>query len=199
MLSGYVLGAFYPGYNLLTQTMSVLGVSGSPVARTASIWWVLCGVFFRVFALGYRKVYKTAGPPYTTVSWLIVLYGAGEGLGSGIFPGNRIGGHLTPVGFVHISLGVSGVLAIMALPFLLLGTFPKNDCPGMFYFSLAVAVTGIITVLLFDLSRLLHATGTILAYEGLWQRVFVFIYYAYLMVIAHRMLRYGMKIGQTEA
>ncbi len=191
----YIFGTLYPGYNHLMQPMSALGASGSPVARLASAWWVLIGILFILFAAGYRRVYTSAGPRYKIVSWLIALYGAGEGIGSGIFPGNRIGGHLTPLGIVHITLGVLGVAAIMVLPFVMLGTFSKAQNIVMRYFSLAAAASGIITVLLFNLSNVINAADTVFSYRGLWQRVFVFIYYVYLMVIAYRMLRYSPSVA----
>jgi hypothetical protein len=191
MLAVYFFGAFYPGYDHLTQPMSVLGGPGSPVARPASAWWVFVGVLFIAFAAGYRRVYISAGRPYRIVSWLIAMYGAGEGIGSGLFPVSRVGGHLTPFGIVHDTLGVLGVLAVMALPLVLLRAFSREQNPGMRHFSLAVAVSGTITVFLFNLSKVIPGSDTIFSYQGLWQRAFVLIYYVYLMGIAYRMLQFN--------
>jgi hypothetical protein len=193
MLAVYIFGALYPGYNHITQPMSVLGGPGSPVARPVSAWWVFIGVLFILFAAGYRRVYTSAGRPYRIVSWLIAAYGAGEGIGSGLFPVSRVGGRLTPIGIVHDSLGVLGVLALMALPFILMRVFSRENNSGMRRFSLVVAVSGIMTVLLFNLSKVIPATNTVFSYQGFWQRVFVFIYYGYLLVIAYRMLQFSRK------
>jgi hypothetical protein len=198
MLAVYFFGAFYPGYNHLTQPMSALGVHGSPVALPVSAWWVFIGILLILFAAGYRKVYISAGRPYRIVSWLITVYGAGEGIGSGLFPGSHVGGRPTPIGIVHDTLGILGVLAVMALPFFLLKTFPQKQNTRMRHFSIAVAVSGITTVLLFNLSKVIPATDTIFSYQGFWQRVFVFIYYVYLMLIAYRMLQFNRKKHKTS-
>ena len=198
MLAVYVFGAFYPGYNHLRQPMSVLGGPGSPVARPVSVWWVFIGVLFILFAAGYRRVYLSTGRPYGIVPWLITMYGAGEGIGSGLFPVSRAGGHLTPIGIAHDALGVLGVLAVMTLPFILLRAFPREQNPGMRYFTLAVAASGIITVLLFNFSKVIPEKDTVFSYQGFWQRAFVFIYYVYLMVIAYRMLQINRKKNKTS-
>lgn len=149
----YIFGAFYhPGYNHLTQPMSVLGGLGSPVERPVSAWWVFIGVLFILFAAGYRRVYISAGRPY------------------------RI---------------VFGALAVIALPFVLLRTFSQEQNSRMRYFSLTVAATGMITVLLFNISKVIPTKDTIFSYQGFWQRVFVLIYYVYIMVISYRMLQFN--------
>jgi hypothetical protein len=173
--------------------MSVLGGPGSPVARPVSAWWVFIGVLFILFAAGYRRVYISAGRRYRVASWLIAMYGAGEGIGSGLFPVGRVGGHLTPIGIVHDALGVLGVLAVMALPFVLMRAFSRDNNYGMRRFSLVVAVSGITAVLLFNLSKIIPASDTVFSYQGFWQRVFIFIYYGYLLVIAYRMLQFNRK------
>ena len=97
---------------------------------------------------------------------------------------------------VYISAGrpyriVSGVVAVMALPFVLLRAFYREHNSRMRRFSLAVGASGIITVLLFNISKVIPTKDTIFTYQGFWQRIFVFIYYAYIMIIAYRMVQFN--------
>ena len=180
----YVFGNQIPGFNQLKGTLSSLGVSTSPVAGAVTIWSVALGLIFVFFAFGFRETFHTYGKQTNKASWLIVLYGLGEGVASGIFRADRIDGHLTNLAYLHDILGGIGVVAILLLPFVMRQIFSAFSFPIFFRYSGIVSAVGLLSTLLFSF-RLEYFAGSFLYnYSGLWQRIFLINYYAYFTVIA---------------
>ena len=80
-LSLFVFGPHYPGYSQIHDTMSSLGASESPVSGIISAWWIILGFLMIIFAFGFRAAYPHNDKYVTTVFWLLILYGLGEGVG----------------------------------------------------------------------------------------------------------------------
>jgi hypothetical membrane protein len=89
-VSLFILGEYYPGYSQLKDTMSSLGVSCSPVSSEISIWWIIMGVLFIIFAFGLEKAFFNKGRYAKIAAGLIICYGLGEGIGSGVFKADLI-------------------------------------------------------------------------------------------------------------
>jgi hypothetical protein len=180
-----IFARLYPGYNQLLQPISALGAHGSPIARVVSSWWILIGLILLLFAIAYGKSELVQTPVHRLIAWLIGIYAVGEEIGSGVFPGNHVAGHLTSIGIVHNILGGFGVVALMISPFVLMKKYSRTDHYNLNRFFLIISITGILGFLLFSITRLnppgfhwLHA------WHGLWQRLFVADYYAILIVAA---------------
>ncbi len=189
MLSSFILGTYYySGYNYLWQPISVLGASVSPVSELMSTCWIVAGILFIIFAIGLRMAFSTVGKSIKLAAWLIIIYGLGEEIGSGVFPGNHIGNQLTTIGIVHNIVGGFGITALLILPLVFQKIIPKFQYPKMFKFSWFVMIFGLITILLFTASKLVEPSNNIISYRGLWQRLFLLNYYIYLMVISSIMV-----------
>ena len=115
-LTLFILGSEYPGYSQLHDTMSSLGSSVSPVSDIISTWWIILGILMVMFAFGFRAAYSPGDKYVKIVFWLLILYGLGEGLGSGLFKADRVSGSYTTSFIVHDILGGAGVVAILILP-----------------------------------------------------------------------------------
>ncbi len=185
----YVLGKQIPGFNQLTHTLSSLGVSGSPVAGIVSIWSVILGVVFVFFAFGFRNTFRAYGKQINKVFWLIILYGLGEGVASGIFRIDILNGRLTNMAVLHEFLGGIGVTALLLLPLVMRTIFTAFSYPLFFRFSGIVFALGLISIFLFSF-RLEYFAGSFLyKYCGVWQRIFLVNSYVYLTVIAFKVMR----------
>jgi len=193
LLSTFAMGPFYPGYSQLKETMSALGASDSPISGPISAWWILMGFLLILFGLGFRRAFLERGVSALVASWLIMLYGFGEGFGSGAFKANYIAGEYTNSAMVHDTLGGIGVVAILILPLIMLWVISKEEMPRFHRLSKILFVTGIATVLLF-MFRFSSSNDTFLAeYKGLWQRLFMLNTYIYLVVIAAIMWKQQVK------
>jgi hypothetical protein len=185
----YVFGNHIPGYSQMTCTISSMGISGSPVSLAFSIWSVILGVFFIFFGLGFREVFQKGGKSSRNASWLIITYGLGEGIASGVFKADHINGSLTIISLMHNVLGGIGVIAVILLPMVMMKIFRHGLFPLFYRFSQVVWGIGLIFILLFSLRILFHEDSIIYTCKGLWQRIFLVDYYLYFTVIAVLVLK----------
>jgi hypothetical protein len=176
----------FPGYSQLTDTISSLGTTSSPVGNLFSVWWVIMGFGFIFFSTGFGLANKNYGKYAKIAAWLIALYGFGEGLGSGLFRADHIGNSLTTSAIIHDIFGGVGVAALLFLPLVMQKIFTKKSQRALHIFFGIIFYLGIITWILF-LFRYVENTSLSL-YKGLWQRLSLINYYLLFIVIAIRML-----------
>lgn len=179
----FTLGALYPGYNFIHQSESYLGTAESPVARYMNAWGIIFCLLLMFFAYGLRKTIFRKGVWQTIAVWCVLLYGLGEGAGSGLFPYNHVNGVLTLSGKLHSFFGGLGGIAITFIPFACSKIFSKETSPRVNAYSRFVFISGVIVVIIFLISR------EIIPYKGLWQRLFILDYHLYLSVLAVVMLK----------
>ncbi len=196
-----ILGFFYPNYNHFKLVMSELGTSQSPVALWISLWWIVFGILFIIFGIGFKKALaldkKVASAPraVTIASLLIMVFGLGAGIGSGLFPMDPSGSETTLAGELHdIGAGI-GFLALMFVPLVSLAIFPRTCLPKLYWLSIGTFVLGLVFLVLFIMAEDTSSTGGVLSYVGLWQRLFLLTYYLYIDVMAVRVLRSSRKKG----
>lgn len=185
----FLLGSRYQGYSQIKDTMSSLGASVSPVSSLISFWWIILGGLIIIFAAGFRIAFAPAEKYLKISFWLLVIYGSGEGLGSGFFKADVVDSSFTMSYIIHDILGGAGVLAILLLPIPVQKIFPLSESRCFRRFSIVVLASGILLLLLFS-SRFVGSVRTFpVIYTGLWQRLFVLDYYFYLMAIAWIMVK----------
>jgi hypothetical protein len=185
----FFLGEYYPGYSQLHNTMSLLGVTASPVSGIISTWWIILGLLIILFAVGLNKAFDDENGYVNFATLLLVFYGLGEGLGSGLYKADRMNNVLTTSAIIHEILGSIGIISILVLPLVMKKIIPVSTNLGFQRFSTIVFIVGLVLIVMF-ISRLFYPGNNIFAlYKGLWQRLFVLDYYIYLMVIAIMMLK----------
>lgn len=178
-----VIGYFYKDYNFLTQSESYLGTSNSPVAIYMNTLGVIFSLLFVIYAYALRKTIFKEGLWQHVAVWLIVIYGVGEGAGSGLFPYNHIGNELTLSGKLHSFFSAVGDIAMVLLPFVLIKIFPKQMFPKLNLYAWFTGVSSPVLIIIFLLAR-----QNIIPLKGLWQRLFLLDYYLLLIAIAIDML-----------
>jgi hypothetical protein len=188
-MSIFVFGAFFPGFSHLKDTVSSLGSSISPVSDEISIWWILTGILFIFFATGFKKEFSRKGANTKFASWSIILYGFGEGIGSGAFKADHLVNGITTSAIIHNILGGIGLTAILLLPLIMQRVITKNEMQSFHRISKIVFISGIITLLLFLLRYLFNEDNFFTIYKGLWQRLFMLNTYIYLITIAILMIK----------
>lgn len=185
----FALGFFYPDYNHLNLVMSELGSSQSPVAAWIGLWWVIFGILFIVFAVGFAMAFDSGKRWALVAALLIGLFGLGAGVGAGVFPMDPVGSESTRVGELHDASAGVGFLAIALVPLVSLAVFPRRRAPRMTWLSVSALVLGLASLALFIASEDAPSTHGVLSYTGLWQRLFLLIHYVYLGVMAVLMIR----------
>jgi hypothetical protein len=193
IVSMFTFGIFRLGYNSMNETVSSLGSSGSTMATQISAIWISVGVLLIFFGLGFRKEFLDKGKFAKGASWLIILYGFGEGIGSGIFKADRIANVPTISGIIHEILGSLGVIAILFLPLVMQKVIPKKENPLFQIVSIIVFVSGTLFMCFFLFRFSAAETNFFSLYKGLWQRLFILITYIYLLGIAVLMIKKHQK------
>ncbi len=182
----YLLASWWPGYRSLYRPMSDLGDPGSPVIRITSTWWVIMGLMFIIFAYGFYRTFSHRGSPARMAAWMIALYGIGEGLGSGLVPGTPGVAFTTLASIVHNILGGVGVTAAIFLPFAVMKIYARSAC--FYWYGWLTSAAECLSLVLFGISALYHPEGGWISYTGLWQRLFMLIYYLFIIRLASLML-----------
>ena len=184
----FVFGPRYPGYSQLKDTMSALGASASPVSAQMSAWWIIMGLLMVVFGTGIRTEFRGKGRPAAFASWLVILYGLGEGIGSGAFKADRLVNGLATSAIIHDAVGAVGVVAVLIFPLVMKRLIARDEKPFFRPMSRIIFVTGLLTVGFFLFRYLPDKDSILVAYKGLWQRLFMLNTYVYMGTVAVLML-----------
>lgn len=182
-----IIGSRYPGYNWMTQSISYLGQADSPVLLEVAIWGIFFSFFYLLFAFGFYKAFGGINRWAVLASWMIAIYGLGEGMGSGFSPINPPGTPYTTAAFFHDLLGGIGDVAMVLLPLVVLKIFPRKESSKLFYFSILVTIVGILLSLFFLYAKAQQPDDGFLVYKGLIQRLYLLNYIIYFLAIAQKM------------
>ena len=193
IVSMFTYGFLRLGYNSMNETVSSLGSSGSLMSTQISAIWIIVGVLLILFGLGFRKAFSEKGRFAKGASWLIILYGFGEGIGSGIFRADRIANSPTILGVIHEILGSMGVIAILFLPLVMQKVITKKENPLLQIVSIIVFVLGALFMVFFLFRFSTDGNNFFYLYKGLWQRLFILITSIYLLSIALLMIKKHQK------
>ena len=187
--TNYVIGDYFPGYSHYIDKMSKLGTTASPVSEIISSWWIILGFLTILFAIGFSKVFDYNKKYVKIATWLLILYGLGEGLGSALFKAELVKNTMNIPAILHEVMGGIGIFAILLLSLVMIKISPRASAPGFKRLSVLVISIGILLVVLFLLPLYFKKMNILARNKGLWQRLFVLDYYLYLMVIAVIMIK----------
>lgn len=183
----YVLAIFYPNYSHTKQVMSVLGSSASPVAYIYNCWLIILGILISISAMNFYMVYTKVSTTYATLGFIILLaFGIGAGIISGIFSVNESKGIETMASKIH---GIAAGLGFLLLTFipLVIGVISIIDQKNTIgTVSLAFFIVSIGLFVLFIMSEKESYQNSIIGCTGLWQRLLLFSMYMPLLLIAIR-------------
>lgn len=186
-LVNWRLQSLYTGYDPYRLSLSYLGRSDSPVLAYVKIWGVCYTILFLLFALGIYQVFKPGGKllQWIVIAW--VIYALGEGIGSAFFPFDHVNGKLTFTAQVHNVVSGLSDTAFFFLPLLMSRLFPPDSWSKAKRFARYIIGVGFVLMSLFLLSKWIRPHDGLLAYAGLYQRLFLFVYYGYLLTFSLKM------------
>ena len=168
----FLLAPTYKGYNHLTQVMSVLGNSKSPLHLIYNIWLVVFGVATFISSLQlFATVARTSNLISTLLSSVIMIYAIGGCILCGSFSVGETKNIKTLSAKIH-GYGSAIGFSLLAFAPLLIGLYffkISNEWLGMLSFICFVLAIGFFV--LFVMADKPKYRGTILAWEGLWQRL----------------------------
>jgi hypothetical protein len=194
-ISMTVLGGQIKGYSRLSDTMSAIGASTSPVDHRIAIFWILIGILFIIFGWGIRFAFNENRRLAKAASWLIILYGAGEGLGSALFPADPASTQHSWIGLIHYFVSAVGAAGIAIFPLVMVKLIPEFR-----RFSIIVFVAGLTGLLFFGFGQFLdNPNNFFVITKGLWQRLFIYAYYAYIIVVSVKLIGASISFKKKSA
>lgn len=190
-----LLGAEIPGYDPILQSESVMGSSTSPVAGWFTIWSVAFSLLFFLFGLGVFQAFFDKGKAAWAAALMLILYGLGEGIGSGFLPFDFVDGKLTLSGQLHNLISGIGDTGLIFMPLVARRIFTPREFPLMHRWSLLVFLVGMAFIVLFLATKLIGPGHGLFSGRGLWQRLYLLDYYLYLMAVALVMVKKPFLLG----
>ncbi len=179
-------GSKFPGYNWKTQSLSYLGQSGSPMEQWVLLWGVVFTTLITFFAYTFYQLNKSKKWARIATCFLII-YGLGEGLGSGCFSINPPDTIITMDGRLHNIFSGIGDTGLVLFPFVLMLMFPKIENQKFHIYLWSVVGIGALMASFFLIAKYFHPDNFILSFKGVWQRIYLLNYYLMLVVISWQM------------
>ena len=168
----FLLAPTYKGYNHLTQVMSVLGNQKAPLHMFYNAWLILLGISLLIGSYQLHFAVVKVSPWLSTLLCLVTsAYALGGCLLSGIFPVGESKSLDTLSAKIHRFGSVIGFLLLTLAPVFI----------GWYFFKISNRLAGTSSVLCFILAIAFFTLfviadksvyqGTVIALEGLWQRL----------------------------
>lgn len=187
----YILAPFYKGYSHTRSVMSSLGNPSSPVRMLYNIWLVVLGVLLLVSCkLIYIRFLSVSKGLSIALIVLVEAFAIGAGVISGLFSVNERKDVVTIASQIH-GIGASvGFMLLLFAPLLLAILFFKENHRFEGGFSLVCFVAAFVFFGLFIMAEKQPFQNTIIALEGLWQRLtLLFMYLPFLGVAISELLQ----------
>ena len=181
-------GSMYPGYNWKAQSLSYLGQRGSPVEQWVQLSSILFTILITFFAYSFYQI-NESNKWVGIAAFMLIIYGLGEGLGSGFFPIDLPDAIVTMNGRLHNIFGGIGDMGLVLFPFVLMLMFPKIENHKLHIYLWSVVGIGLLMASFFLIAKHFHPNNFISSYKGVWQRLYLFNYYIMLGVINWQMAR----------
>lgn len=187
ILIPFILAPFYKGYSNTMMAISALGNPQSPVKLVFNLWMLLEGVLFLIAIPALHNYYCNVSKPLiNTVIIFVIIFAVGACIFTCFFSVNETKDIVTTASKIHGVGSVLGFMLFLFVPLLLsILAFKAND-----------KVNGIISIIsfiiaffffvLFIISEKPEFSNTIVAKEGLWQRLNILFMYLPLGIISVR-------------
>ena len=187
MLIPIILAPFYKGYKTTTMAISTLGNNNSPVRLPFNLWMLIAGALFLAATPAIYNAYYQTSKSLSMVSVLFIgIFAVGACIFTCLFSVNETKDVVTTASKIHGAGSAIGFMLFLFVPlFLAILSFKSNDkSTGMISaVSFALAFLFFVLFIMADKPQLQR---TLVAKEGLWQRLNLLFMYLPLGYIATR-------------
>lgn len=181
----FLLAPTYKGYSHLMQVMSVLGSSKAPLHLIYNIWLIIfgCTILVSLFQC-YSIIAKTSNIISIILCSVIFIYAIGGCILSGFFSVGEKKNLETVSAKIHGYGSVIGFLLLTLAPLLIGLYFFKISDGFLGVLSLICFILAIAFFVLFVMADKPNYKGTIIAFEGLWQRLSLLFMYCPIAILS---------------
>ena len=187
MLIPIILAPFYKGYKTTTMVISTLGNNNSPVRLPFNLWMLIAGTLLLAATPAIYNAYYQVSQSLSIVSVLFIgIFAVGACIFTSFFSVNETKDVVTISSKIHGAGSAIGFMLLLFVPlFLAILSFRANDkSAGMI--SVVSFVLALLFFVLFIMADKPQFQRTLVAKEGLWQRLNLLFMYLPLGYIAAR-------------
>ncbi len=180
-----LLPAFYNGYSISKMSISALGNPQSPVRLPFNIWMLLEGILFLAAIPAFYKMYVSVSKGITITSVIfIAVFAVGACIFTCFFSVNESKDVVTLASKIHGAGSILGFMLFLFVPLLIAILSYKSQDGLTGGISIACFVLALLFFTLFVMSDKEEFSKTLVANEGLWQRLNLLFMYLPLGIIA---------------
>lgn len=167
-----LLPVFYKGYSISGMSISALGNPQSPVRLPFNIWMLTEGLLFLTAIPAFYKLYEPVSKSLTITSVVfIAVFAVGACIFTCFFSVNESRDDVTAASRIHGAGSVIGFMLFLFVPLLIAVLSFKNKEGLTGGISIACFVLALMFFTLFVMSDKEEFSKTVIANEGLWQRL----------------------------
>lgn len=187
MLVPFILAPFYQGYSHTRMTISALGNPQSPVRVVFNLWMLVEGILLLSALPAIYKYYNGVSGFLTyTVMAFVAIFAIGACIFTCFFSVNETKDVVTVASKIHGAGSVIGFLLFLFIPLLLSILEFKNNDKLTGVIAIISFILAFVFFVLFVMSDKPKFSNTIIAKEGLWQRLNILFMYLPIVVILVR-------------
>ena len=173
----FLLATTCPGYRHTRQVMSVLGNRSAPFHTVYTLWLLLLGTAILLASTQLCPLLRSrSGGLSLALAVILIIYALGGCILSGLFPVSETKAMETLSAKIH---GFGSVLGFLALTF-------KGRQTGLALCALACFLLALVFFVLFVMADKPRFAHTVIAWEGLWQRLTLLFMYLPLALLCVR-------------
>lgn len=193
VLIPFILAPFYYGYSHTSMTISALGNPQSQVRVVFNLWMLLDGLLFLFAIPAIYNYYKWVSKPLiNTVAAFVIIFAIGACIFTCFFSVNETKDVVTTASKIHGIESVIGFMVFLFVPLLLSILAFKNNDKVNGVIAVVSFIIAFLFFVLFVMSDKSEFSNTIIAKEGLWQRLNIIFMYLPLGVMSVKNI-FGIK------
>ena len=185
ILVSWLLAIFYKEYSNVKMSISALGNPNSPVRNVFNVWMLIEGILFLAALPAIYKYYHavSGGLTYTLMTF-VAVFAIGACIFTCFFSVNESKDVVTTASKIHGAGSVIGFMLFLFVPLIIAILSFKNEQTAIGVISIICFVAALVFFALFVMSDKEEFANTVIANEGLWQRLNLIFMYMPLFIVA---------------
>lgn len=185
MVVPFILAPFYKGYSNTTMAISTLGNGNSPVRVPFNLWMLVAGTLLLLSTPAVYNLYSKVSKPLSIITILFIgVFAIGACILTCLFSVNETKAVVTTASKIHGAGSAIGFMVLLFVPlFIAILSFRSVDRTSGTVAIISFAFA-LICFVLFIMADKPQFQNTMIAKEGLWQRLNLLFMYLPLAFIA---------------
>lgn len=190
VLVPFLLAPFYKGYSHTTMAISALGNSSSPVRVPFNLWMLVAGILFLLSTPSIYNLYSETSKALSAITVLFIgTFAIGACIFTCFFSVGETREVVTTASKIHGAGSAIGFMLMLFVPlFIAILSFKAEDkIVGVI--AVISFVLALVFFVLFIMADKPQFQNTVIAKEGLWQRLNLLFMYVPLAFVAMTRIR----------